>query len=65
MLDGNMHVEGLGAAIRTLLLPWIDASFLADRAQIVANLTASPEERDPDGGANHTQQALPRCRTEM
>lgn len=41
MLDGNLHVEGLGAAIRTLLLPWGDASFLADQAQIVANLTAS------------------------
>ena len=42
MLDGSMHVEGSGAALRTLMLPWFDASFLAERAQVVADLTASP-----------------------
>ena len=28
--------------MRTLMLPWFDASFLAERAQVVADLTASP-----------------------
>ncbi len=44
MLDGNLHLEGSGAAVRTLLLPWFDASFVAERAQIVTDLKASPEE---------------------
>jgi len=43
MLDGNLHLEGSAAAVRTLLLPWFDASFVADRAQIVADLKASPK----------------------
>jgi len=43
MLDGTMHVEGSGAALRTLLMPWVDASFLAERSQVVADLTASPK----------------------
>ena len=43
MLDGGMHVEGSGAAVRTLLMPWFDASFLAARAQVVADLIASPK----------------------
>jgi hypothetical protein len=43
MFDGAIHLEGSGAAIRTLLLPWFDASFLADRAQIITDLKASPK----------------------
>ena len=43
MLDGSMHVEGSGAALRTLMMPWFDASFLAERSQVVADLTASPK----------------------
>lgn len=43
MLDGNMHVEGSGAAVRTLMMPWFDASFVAERSQVVADLTASPK----------------------
>ncbi len=43
MLDGNLHVEGSGAALRTLMMPWFDASFLAERSQVVADLTASPK----------------------
>lgn len=43
MLDGTVHVEGSGAAIRTLIAPWLDASFIAEHSQIVANLTATPQ----------------------
>lgn len=43
MLDGSMHVEGSGAAVRTLMMPWFDTSFLAERSQVVADLTASPK----------------------
>ena len=43
MLDGSVHVEGSGAAIRTLMTPWFDASFLAEQSQVVADLTASPK----------------------
>ena len=43
MLDGNMHVEGSGAALRTLMMPWFDASFLAEQSQVVADLKASPK----------------------
>lgn len=43
MLDGNVHLEGTGSALRTLMRPWFDASVLADQAQVVANLTVSPQ----------------------
>ena len=43
MLDGALHVEGSGAAIRTLLMPWLDTSFLAEQSQVVADLSASPQ----------------------
>lgn len=42
MLDGTIHVEGAGAALKTLLAPWHDASWLSDRANIVSDLTATP-----------------------
>ena len=42
MLDGTMHVEGSGAALRTLLSPWHDASWLAAQSRVVGDLTASP-----------------------
>lgn len=43
MLDGNVHLEGTGSALRTLMRPWFDASVLADRSQVVANLMVSPQ----------------------
>ena len=43
MLDGSVHVEGSGAAIRTLLAPWHDASWLAERSRLVGDLSASPK----------------------
>ncbi|MFN9718527.1 MAG: hypothetical protein ACK58L_07530, partial [Planctomycetota bacterium] len=45
MLDGTVHVEGTGAALRTLMAPWHDASWLAERSRIVSDLTASPSKR--------------------
>lgn len=42
MLDGTIHIEGAGAALKTLLAPWHDASWLADRANVVSDLTATP-----------------------
>jgi len=42
MLDGALHVEGSGSALRTLLMPWLDASFLAEQSQVVADISASP-----------------------
>ncbi|MFO0999477.1 MAG: hypothetical protein U0936_04005 [Planctomycetaceae bacterium] len=42
MLDGTIHVEGAGAALKTLLAPWHDASWLSDRANVVSDLTATP-----------------------
>lgn len=43
MLDGALHVEGSGAALRTLVMPWLDAWFLAEQSQVVADLSASPQ----------------------
>ena len=43
MFDGGMHVEGSGAALRTLMMPWVDASFLAEQSQVVADLSSSPQ----------------------
>ena len=43
MLDGTVHLEGSGAAIRTLLAPWHDASWLAERSHVVSDLSASPQ----------------------
>lgn len=42
MLDGTLHVEGSGAALRTLMSPWLDASWLAAQSQVVGDLSASP-----------------------
>lgn len=42
MLDGTIHVEGTGAALRTLLAPWHDASWISGRANVVSDLTATP-----------------------
>jgi hypothetical protein len=42
MLDGTIHIEGAGAALKTLLAPWHDASWLSDRANVVSDLTATP-----------------------
>jgi len=43
MLDGTVNVEGSGGAIRTLLAPWHDASWLAERSHVVGDLSASPQ----------------------
>jgi hypothetical protein len=45
MLDGMIHVEGTGAALRTLMAPWHDASWLAERSRVVSDLTASPTKQ--------------------
>ena len=45
MLEGSLQIAGSGAALRTLLLPWVDASFLAERSQVVAHLAASPKSK--------------------
>jgi hypothetical protein len=45
MLDGTVHVEGTGAALRTLMAPWHDASWLAERSRVVSDLTASPTKQ--------------------
>lgn len=45
MLDGTIHVEGTGAALRTLVAPWHDASWLAERSRVVSDLTASPTKQ--------------------
>ncbi len=42
MLDGTVHLEGSGAALRTLLSPWHNASWLSERANVVSDLTATP-----------------------
>ena len=42
MLDGTVHVEGTGAALKTLLAPWHDASWLSNRANVISDLTATP-----------------------
>lgn len=42
MLDGTVHVEGTGAALRTLMTPWYDASWLSERSAVVSDLTATP-----------------------
>ncbi len=42
MLDGTIHVSGSGAAIRTVLTPWHDASWLAQHSRVVGDLSASP-----------------------
>jgi len=59
MLDGTMHVEGSGAAIRTLLMAWHEADWLAERSHVIADLTAKPSSEihlslriTPDAVAN-------------
>ncbi len=59
MLDGTIHVEGTGAALRTLVAPWHDASWLSGRANVVSDLTAAPTREiqlvvriSPDNVAN-------------
>ncbi len=42
MLDGNIEVDGTGLAVRTLLAPWHDASWLAERSHVTMGLQASP-----------------------
>lgn len=42
MLNGTVHVEGIGSALKTLLAPWHDASWLSDRANVISDLTATP-----------------------
>jgi hypothetical protein len=42
MLDGTVHIEGTGGALRTLVAPWHDASWLSERSNVVTDLTATP-----------------------
>ncbi|MCR9200390.1 MAG: AsmA-like C-terminal region-containing protein [Planctomycetaceae bacterium] len=41
MLDGAVEVRGYAAAIKMLIAPWHDASWLSDASTIAARLTAS------------------------
>lgn len=43
MLNGTFHVEGTGAALRTLVSPWHDASWLAEQSHVITEVTATPE----------------------
>jgi hypothetical protein len=65
MLDGSMHVEGSGAAIRTLLMAWYEADWLAERSHVIADLTAKPSSEihlhlriTPDAIANVAQSGI-------
>jgi hypothetical protein len=65
MLDGSMHVEGSGAAIRTLLMAWYEADWLAERSHVIADLTAKPSSEihlvlriAPDAVANVGQPGI-------
>lgn len=42
-LSGTLHMDGEGAAVRTVLVPWHDASWLADDTRVVMHLTAAPD----------------------
>ncbi|MFO0976871.1 MAG: hypothetical protein U0996_10760 [Planctomycetaceae bacterium] len=42
MVDGNIEVDGTGMAVRTLLAPWHDASWLSERSHVTMGLQASP-----------------------
>ncbi len=44
MLEGDLHAEGSGAAMRTLMLPWHDASWLAPHSGVIVDLTASMQQ---------------------
>lgn len=42
MLDGTLHVDGTGSAIRTLIAPWHSATWLAEQSRVVMDLKADP-----------------------
>ena len=45
MLDGQLSVEGSGAALQSLAAPWTDLNWLAEESQVSMQLDASPPER--------------------
>ncbi len=42
MLEGQVHIEGSGAAVKTLISPWHSATWLADQSGIQIDMTADP-----------------------
>ena len=44
MLQGALHVEGSGAAIRTLVAPWHSATWLAGHAGVLVDVIANPSQ---------------------
>lgn len=45
MLDGSLHVNGSGAAVRTLIAPWYSADWLAEGSAVSIDLSADPEQQ--------------------
>jgi len=45
MLEGQLLAQGTGAAVRGLLAPWIDCSFLARESHVALQMDAAPPER--------------------
>jgi hypothetical protein len=45
MLDGQLSVKGTGAAIRSMVAPWTDASWLAPESLVSVQLDAAPPHR--------------------
>ena len=44
ILQGALHVEGSGAAIRTLIAPWHSATWLAGHAGVLVDVIANPSQ---------------------
>ncbi|MEZ6061813.1 MAG: hypothetical protein R3C19_15815 [Planctomycetaceae bacterium] len=44
MFSGSLHVEGSGAALRTLVAPWHSADWLAPGSQVTADLLGEPDQ---------------------
>ncbi|HIE99729.1 MAG TPA: hypothetical protein EYG03_05535 [Planctomycetes bacterium] len=45
MLDGSLTVEGTTAAIKTMISPWCQMSWLSGNSTLVASLNAQPDQR--------------------
>ncbi|MCP4854606.1 MAG: hypothetical protein GY903_08935 [Fuerstiella sp.] len=45
MMDGSLMVKGTTAAIKTMISPWHQMSWLSENSTLVANLSAQPDQR--------------------
>lgn len=45
MLDGQLSVKGTGAAVRSMVAPWTDVSWLAAESRVSVQLDAAPPHR--------------------